>query len=146
MLRLSTTKISDGVLLENLEDGKIVEAEEWNSVMQNIKNAVNTNADALLNVGIVAIPIVVSSNTQYPNTKTWTASGNYFSVTLSKTDYQVDGPKSIRTYLIAGIQSDGSPTNILEEVQNSIKYSGNNLTVSSKSNAPILIIIQGVGV
>ena len=146
MLRLSTAKISDGMLLENLTDGKIVEASEWNDVMDNIKNAINTNAEALLSTGITAIPFVVSPY-QHTNTKLWTTNGNYFSVTLYKADYRIDGPKSIKTYLIASIRSDGSPTKVLEEVQNNIEYNNDDsITIHSKSNAPILITIQGVGV
>ena len=43
----SVTKIREGDLLENIEDGFIVESSQWNEVMTTIKTAINTNADIL---------------------------------------------------------------------------------------------------
>ena len=149
MAKSQVVKISDGALLENLEDGKIVDAEEWNSVMQTIKETVNENARTLFDAGVSAIQIIVSPNsTSYSNVKTWVPAGNYYSVTLTADDYKIQGPKNIKTYLIQNIQSNGDPGNILEEVQNNIKYDPNNstVTISSRTNLLTLVIIQGVGV
>ena len=41
------TKIIDDALLENSTDGDIIEAKEWNTVMSNIKAAINNHADVL---------------------------------------------------------------------------------------------------
>ena len=146
MSKQQISKIFEGDLLEYLEDGKIIEAAEWKAVMQKIKDTVNANADFVFDSGVAAVQIVVSPYA-HTNTKIWQDSvDHYFLVILTKTDYKIDGPKNIKTYLIDNIQSNGSPGNILEEVQNSIKYSNGNIFISSKSNDPILIIIQGVGV
>lgn len=146
MSKPQINKIKNGYLLEYLKDGEIIEAAEWNAVMQTIKDTVNANADFVYDSGVAAVQIVVSPNAHTDN-KIWEYSDDhYFLVKLTKTDYEIDGPKNIKTYLIDFIQEDGNPGPILEEVQNSIKYSDGDIFISSKSNDPILIIIQGVGV
>jgi hypothetical protein len=140
---LTIFKIENNELLENSQEGEIIEHTEWNQVMTKIKDVINSNADVLSNATIIAKAVLIGEGLGYDASWVSLSNGEY-SVVLTLDDSYA---KNIKTYHIAPLNSSTKDLEILSEVYNSVVYNKNKtITIKTRNNVPTLVTIQGAGV
>lgn len=129
----SVVFIKDGDLLEHGKDEDIIDASEWNQVMQRLKEVINKNAKTLQSVDntIVTGEIHQAGSSYTPQ---WYSDANdkhLYSATIS--NHGIGSQLTVHLYTVDG-----------DQVYCKVKINANNdITVYSRVNEKLKYVIEG---
>lgn len=128
-----TQQIFEGTLLEYSAEGYTITASDWNTVMGNIKTAINRNAQVLSATRPGYYQATIQGNQWAQENPT--DSNGYYSVVRSTT-HKVPLPFTVMAYSMSGDQINGI---------SQIDFNTGDITLRTRIPDSIILVVQGVG-